>query len=79
MLTRVEDLLEQHQSYDLGDGWRIKKAPRGWWIAYKAWSVDLLDANHHKWRCPDEPTYYPTAVAALAAASEISHLAEWAK
>ena len=72
MIT-VEQLLEQHTHYDLGDGFAIGKVPEGWVLYWRAIAVDvrLAVANGRK---IEDVVYYPDVISAVKAASNVRQM-----
>lgn len=61
-MTTIEQLLEQHDHYDLGDGFTIGKRACGWIVYYRSVSVsERLDLES----ISEASQSYPSAVAAV--------------
>lgn len=75
----IEQLLEQHDHYDLGDGWTISKREKRWHIYYRAKHVDCWDAEHGIAPLPETLSSFHNAVTAASCAQSIKLLADWAR
>lgn len=80
ILAKVELLLEQHSTYDLGDGWSIsKRQPERWCIYFQGKHIDCWEAENYGKPIPDDSdlTTFQNAVAALAGAYQCRCIDDW--
>jgi hypothetical protein len=74
----LESLLEQHDDYDIGDGFSVSRRPgQDWHIYYKAKHVDCWDAEHRGESIPNDLMSFTTAVSAVSAAYQVKIVAPW--
>lgn len=80
MLTKIENLLEQHTFYDLGDEWTIsRREPGRWCIYFQGKHIDCWDAENRKQPIPehDDLTTFSNAVGAVAGAFACRLIDRW--
>ena len=80
-MKTIEQLLEQHDHYDIGDGFTVARRDGGHWMAYhNGLHVECRDATFYGRPIPDEDdlTSFPSAIQAVKAAHDIRLIADWA-
>ena len=75
-MTRLDAMLEQHNHYDMGDGFTIQKTADEWCIYYEAKHVDTYDRPNIQ---PGELTSYCMISSAIKAVNNLRQSAEWYK
>lgn len=76
----IEQLLEQHDHYELGDGWSMGRSDLdSWHIYYRAKHINIWDAKQRGVKWDGEWHGHDSAYAAWLAWMSLKPLCDWAK
>lgn len=77
-MRTIENLLEQHDSYNLGDSWTASRTKSGkWGLYFHGLHVQCWEANFAGKIHPDQLDCFDTISQLLAALNSVKHLRPW--